>query len=334
MKINREGFLRKLESVMPGIAAKETIEQSSCFVFKAGKIITFNDEVSCSIDSDIGIEGAVAAKPLLAILGKLAEEEIDVALKDGGGELLIKGKGRRAGVTLESDINLPVNVVEQPETWVDLPADFTDAVEIVQQCAGKDVNNFLLTCIHITNEYLEACDNYQVARFPVELSLNESCLVRRDSIKNIVGLGMTEASETKSWLHFHNSDGLVFSVRREVSEYEDLGRILDVTGEKISFPGGLSEAVSKAEIFSSENGDNNVVIVKLASGKLSISGVGVNGWYEERREVKWDGGSISFSISPKLLNDISEKSTDCFIGNKRLKVDNGKYQYVTVLGEA
>jgi DNA polymerase III sliding clamp (beta) subunit (PCNA family) len=332
MKINREQFLRKLESVMLRIDVREPIEQSSCFIFKEGKIITFNDEVFRSIESNIDIEGAVAAKPLLAILRKLVEEEIDIRLKDGGGQLLIKGKGRRAGVMLEPVTNQWVGVIEPPEKWINLPANFTDAIEIVQQCTGKDVNNFQLTCVHITNEYLESCDNFQVIRFPVELSLNESCLIRGDSIKDIVGLGMIKISETKSWLHFQNSDGLIFSVRRDISEYPDLGRILDVNGEKTSLPGGLSEAISRAEVFSSENSDNNIVIVKLSPGKLCITGTGVNGWYEEHQRIKWESESISFSISPKLLSNISKKSTDCLIGNKRLKVDNGKYQYVTVLG--
>lgn len=332
MKVNREEFLRKLESVMPGIAVRESIEQSSCFVFKDRKIITFNDEVACQIEYNIDIEGAVVAKPLLTILEKLTETEIDITIKKEGGEIIVKGKNRRAGITIEAKVNLPVNVIEQPEEWVDLNPDFTDAVDIVQHCAGKDVNFFQLTCIHITKEHIESCDSYQLARYPLKINISEPCLVRRDSIKHVVGLGMTEISETKTWLHFRNTEGLVLSVRREVSDFPALDKLLDVNGTLVSLPGSLSEAVNKAEVFSSENKDNNIVILQLSSDKLSIKGVGANGWYEERREVKWKEDPISFSISPKLLIDILNQSTDCFIADKRLKVDNGKYKYVTVLG--
>ena len=32
------------------------------------QVITFNDEIACSMECDIGVEGAVAAKPLLELL--------------------------------------------------------------------------------------------------------------------------------------------------------------------------------------------------------------------------------------------------------------------------
>ena len=57
--INRELFLEQLESVQPGLSTREIIEQSSCYVFRGGEVITFNDEIACSQKCDIGIEGAV-----------------------------------------------------------------------------------------------------------------------------------------------------------------------------------------------------------------------------------------------------------------------------------
>jgi hypothetical protein len=70
-RINREEFLRNLESVEPGLSPREILEQSSCFIFQKGWIKTFNDEVACKIKSPLKLEGAVQAAPLLAILSAI-----------------------------------------------------------------------------------------------------------------------------------------------------------------------------------------------------------------------------------------------------------------------
>jgi len=333
MRQDREELLRKLEAVAPGLATREAVEQSSCFVFDKGRLMTFNDEVACSIACDIGVTGAVAAKPLLELLGKMAEKEIDISMKEGGGEILVKGKRRRAGITLEAEITLPVWAIVPPKEWGKLDPEFADAVGVVQQCASKDQNRFHLTCIHITPGYVEACDNFQIARYPIKTGVAGECLVKRDSLKHVTGLGMTEVSETETWLHFRNPTGLILSVRREVLDFEILDEILATTGTPTTLPGGLAEAVGKAEIFSGENSENNVVIVQLRPGELRLRGVGVTGWYEERKDVKWEGGALAFSIAPKLLVEITTRANDCYIAPNILKVDGGKFQYVTCLGK-
>lgn len=331
MRIDREELLRKLEAVAPGLAIKEAVEQSSCFVFQKGRVITFNDEIACSTSCEIGFEGAVAAKPLLDLLAKLAEKELDLVVETA--ELIVKGKRRRAGITREATITLPVGVVEPPVKWTDIDTEFTEAISVVQHCAGKDPNNFALTCIHLTPDFAESCDNFQVARYPVKTGVAAPCLVKRDSIRHIVGLGMTEVSETKTWIHYRNPSELVFSVRREVHDFQDLNHILEMEGTPTTLPGGLAEAVAKAEIFSAQNAENNVVIVELRAGQLRLRGVGVSGWYEERKEVKWTGEPFSFSIEPKLLLEIVNRTNDCIITPGRLKVDGGKFVFVTCLGK-
>ena len=80
MKINREELLNQLESVQPGLSIREIIEQSSCFVFQDGKVITYNDEIFCSQKTPLKIKGAVLAAPLIALLRKMVETEVDIEL--------------------------------------------------------------------------------------------------------------------------------------------------------------------------------------------------------------------------------------------------------------
>lgn len=330
MRHDREELLRKYMAVAPGLAVKEAVEQSSCLIFRDGRVITFNDEIACSAECEMGFEGAVAAKPFIDLLSKLAEKEVDVSVN--GSEVIIKGKRRRAGIAFEAEIKLPVSVVTPPEKWREIDTDFTDAIGVVQHCAGKDPNNFMLMCINITPEHVEACDNYQVIRYPVHTGVRNRCLVKRDSIKYIAGLGMTEVSETKTWLHFRNPSELVFSVRREDHEFTDLTSILATEGEPTTLPGGLAEVVAKAEVFSSQNADENLITLKLKPGRLLIRAQGVNGWYEEMKEIKWTGERMEFTIDPKLLLEIVSRTNDCIIAPGKLKVDGGKFIYVTCLG--
>ena len=55
MKVNREDLLIKLETIAPGLSMEDSVEQCKCFVFDGIKAATFNDEIACTVDLDIGI---------------------------------------------------------------------------------------------------------------------------------------------------------------------------------------------------------------------------------------------------------------------------------------
>ena len=296
MKVPREKLLQSLEWVSAGLAKKEIIEQSDCFVFYEGRVAAFNDEIAISAEAPLKVSGAVKAAPLLSILSKLAEETVDV--EQNGGELLLRCGFRRSGVVMEEEVLLPVAEIEKPGKWANLPDAFTDAVKIVQGCAGKDESHFVLTCIHLAPDFLEACDNMQFARCPLKMPLDRGILLRKDSVKHAAELGMVEVSETENWVHFRNSSGLILSCRRYMDEYPTLDDLLHVTGEKTVLPGGLSDAVDKATVFSADNPESNLVEVQLKAGKMKLAGRGANGWYEEIKKVKYSGSAIKFFVDP------------------------------------
>ena len=184
MKINREDLLSTLIAVSPGLAAREFIEQSTCFVFGDGFVRTFNDEIACAQKCDLDITGAVSAAPLQTLLSKMVEDEIDVSIDDG--QLLVKGKRRRAKIRMDAEITLKLDGVEHPEEWTSLPEEFCDAIRLIHICAAKQDSNFCMTCVHIHPEYIEACDNTQAARWPIATTVKKSTLVKRDTIKTIV----------------------------------------------------------------------------------------------------------------------------------------------------
>jgi hypothetical protein len=334
MRVNKGEFLQVLESVQPGLTTRDVLEQSACFAFKDGHVYTFNDEVSCRRESPIKIEGAVQALPLLAVLRKMPEEEIDLEIEDG--EFLVKGKRKKrvAGIQMQSEVKLAYDKVDMPEEWKKLPEDFSDAIWTAQQCVGKDESQYENTCVHLTRKFIEACDCLQAIRYKIKTPIEVPILVRGASIRHIHALGMTEMAETEQWIHFQNPSGLIVSCRRDVQDYESLDSILSQeNAHPITLPKGLAEASDRAEIFSSENVDENEVVVELRPGKLRVMGQGVSGWYKEVKTIKYDGDPVEFLISPKLLIEITKQHNDCTISADKLRVDTGKFVYVAALGK-
>ncbi len=330
MRVKREELVKKLESVLPGLATKPIIEQSQCFAFSDGKVFTFNDEVACSISSPIdSMEGAIPAKALLQLLNKLTEEEVEIRIEES--ELLIRAGKKRAGLRMEKEMSLPIDELEEPDEWKNLPKNLSSAISTVMSCAGKDESQFVLTCLHIHPEWVEACDNFQMVRYKVKTGLEKPVLIKRDSIKTIIGLDMTEWAHTDNWTHFRNPSGLMLSCRKYLEDYPDLSKILAIKGKPMKLPKNIKEVVAKAEIFSSENMANDNVMVRMKSGKLELKGEGPNGWYKETRSIEYDGDPLSFAISPKLLVEISSKSTSCQLADTGLRVDGDGFTYVTCI---
>jgi hypothetical protein len=329
MKIKREQMLKEINAVMPGLSQREIIEQSSCVVFMDGKICTYNDEVACSYPSKMDIEGAVVALPMVAILEKLTEDEVTVDTTEAS--VIIRGKAKRATIRMEKDIHLPIANIEKPGTWAKLGKGFNEALNLVQACAGKDDSQFLLTCVHIHPDYIEACDNEQVSRFNDKTGFTSELMVRRDSIKHIVALDMTHVSETKNWVHFKNPSNLILSCRRYNDAYPDMSPILQVSGSPLTLPKSIGEAVERCEVFSAESTDDNLLTVSLTKGKLRVKGEGAHGDFVESRKIKYEDEDLAFRIAPYLLVDLVDKHNQCEVTSNRLKITVGKLDYVTVL---
>jgi len=333
MRTNREEFLSALIAVSPGLAAREFIEQSTCYVFSDGVVQTFNDEIACTHKCNIGVTGAVSAAPLQTLLAKMAEDELDISADDG--ELLVKGKRREAGIRMDAEVTLPLDSVDQPKKWKPIHEDFCEAVKLIHACAAKRDSDFVLTCVHIHPDYIEACDNIQAARWPMETGVKESILIKRDTIRTIVDLEITEISKTKSWLHFRNAAGLMLSCRLHTDDYPPIDELLIErgSGESFVFPGGLSEMLDKAEVFSGESDSNNRVEVHLKSNRMMVRGEGVNGWYKEMKKVVYDGPSMKFLIGPQYLVELAKMENTCEIVDGRLALDTGRFQYITCTGD-
>lgn len=338
--MDRVKLLRALEAVSPGLSKKDATEQSSCFALVDRRVWTFNDEIACSAPSGLpsDFEGAVQSGPLLAVLRDRQEDEITV--EKSATELTLKGKSPKsdslrweADVRMEAEVTLPVHSVERPgkDDWNRLPEDFGTAVAVVQECAGKDEQQFVFTCVHLHPSYVEACDNIQLTRYKLKTGVRRPVIVKRDSIRHVTGLDMTEVAETETWIHFRNPARVVLSCRRYVEEFPDLTEFLKVGGEPTVLPKGLHKDARFAEIFSKEVEDRNLAIVSLKHNRIEVRGIGVSGKGRAFKAVKYRGKPMAFAISPRLLHEITKRHHECKISPEHLRVDGDSWVFVTSL---
>lgn len=334
MRVSKDEFLQQLRAVESGLSKGEgLIEQSSCFAFLKGKVMTFNDEMACQTRSglDKSFTGAVKAAPLLRLLDKVQDDFIELDTEEGF--FLIRGKRKKAKIMMEREVTLPISAVDTPEEWISLPSRFREAVETVQECAGRDESKFTTTCIHIHPKWIEATDRLQLSRYRIKIGVSKPCLVRKDSLSKVITFDVTEFSETEKWIHFRNPANLILSCSRYLDQFRDLTPFLETEGTiPATLPPTIGEAAERAEIFSSENQDSNFVEVRLKPGNIYIKGQGASGEYAEGKSLAYEGPTMTFIIKPKVLGQLVRRHSECLVAKDRLVVKGDRFVYITCLG--
>lgn len=336
MKIKRSVLIAQLEAVRAGLSPKDIVDQASCFAFADGKVMTFNDEVACwgpsAFTPETGI--AVPSGPLLSLLPKLLDEDLD--LSSSGTSLVIKGKNKRTTIRVEAEVRLPINTVVPPAAadYFAIPDGFADGLALVEKCAGADEADFKYTCIHITPKWMEACDNNQVSRYRLKIpGLKRNLLIRKEAVKAVLAVELRRMAVAGSWLFFEGGQGMVIACRKHDEEYVDLTSVLEDEEGRVEaeLPKGLGESAENAGVFSADNADDDKVLVCLANGQARITGEGAMGNHVEVKRVKYDGPPITFHIPPKLLQTITTNHPECSLNQRSLKVVVGRLTYLVSL---
>lgn len=331
--VKRSELLKALHTVSPGLTDKPLFDQSDCFCFTEGNVVTFNAHVSCRGPSglDPDFTGAVAAKKFTDVLTKLSGEDLEV-YPENGRLYVIDGKNKFWFV-MEKDVLLPVDAVDVPKKWKSLPADFSEAIDVVRRCVGKDELQFVMTCVHVHPDFVEACDFMQICRWKTQTSVKSPFLVQGKWVKNLTSFGAEKFGESERWVHFKNAAGFVMSLLRYVDDYRDMTPYLAVEGERTVLPKSLVEAVGLAQTFSRENADDDNVFIYLKPGHLVLRAESVTGGCRMPKKVSYQGRPMSFYVSPEVLGNLAKKYDECVVTETRIKVTGEKLEYVLCLLE-
>lgn len=332
-------LLTDLQLVAPGLARKKLIEQATSFMFISGKVCTYNDEVSVSKKAvGVEIDGAVQAEKLIGLLSKLGKKEIKLSIKqgeEGAGELLITTKRARAGLRIEHEIQLPIESVGEPKQWHKVPDNLFEAVSFCLFATSTDQTRPILTCVHVRDNYVEACDNYRGIRYKLKSRMPSKVndlLIPNTVAKDLRAYNVKKVGHTKEWTHFMCDGDIHFAYRRMVEEFPDLTPQLSVKGTKLSFPKLTPQMIEVAGVFSGTDiGADEFIEVSIKDNRMMIHGYGELGWYKEQSLCNYSGTPFRFLIQPHFLVEILAHTNKAVVSDRRIKMQGDKFVYVAAL---
>jgi len=329
MKINRKDLHATLTISQKGLTKREILAQSNAFIFAGDSLITFNGEVLTRTKNPLDIQGAVPADDLLALLAKLPDDEVEVIIK--GEELVVKGVRRAAGITRCAEIELPYDDVPTPKTWNEVPQDLMKVLLQGARVCGKDETQPRTTEIHVTEDLIEACDNFRLFRYMIDTKFKKEVLIPASSLESVGNLKVTHVDIRKGWVHFKTPSKHIVSIRCSSGEYPDLGPMMKLKDpEKVRLPKNLGEILSRAEVMHETAYDARVNIT-IAEGKLILKAAKESGWYRETKRVKYEGAPLKFSVHPAFLGEVLKKTNQVLIGGNRIKFEAGNEVFIVCL---
>jgi DNA polymerase III sliding clamp (beta) subunit (PCNA family) len=331
--MQKEALLKALETVRPGLASKEMIEQSTSFAFMSDRVVTYNDEISISHPVEgLDIEGAIKAEELYKLLSKLKGDELK--LKKTAKEITITSDKTTAGITLQSEIKLPLEEIGELGKWKILPEGFVDKLTFCLFSCSRDMGRPVLTCIHVNKAgYIESCDNLRLTHsLQGEEMPVDTFLIPQSSAQQLVKYGVNKIAEGKGWVHFKTEEGTIFSCRIFQDNFPDTSKILEVEGKEITLPHSMDNIIDRASIFSKrEYALDEEVEVIIEDGQMTVWAQSDTGWIKEETKVRYRGDKISFSINPKFLKEILPIIRKGVLGENKIKFVGDNWQHVISL---
>jgi len=335
MKI--EEVVRVLESVRPGLASRDIIEQSSCFVFKDGWVISYNAAVSVRAPFDVGgsVWGAIPSQELYGLLSKVKDGEVE--LEGVGGGISIKGKKFKAEIKGDADIVLPVDKLKcDGVQWSSLPEGFMDGLRFCLFSVGRDMTREDMTCVHLVGNLMESCDNYRLTRYEVSgNNMKDAILIPYKAVESLCKYQPVEFGMSPDrWFHLRDSDSTIFSCRLHEGKYPDTSSILDMKlGGQIRFPSNMGDMLDRARVLAKVDITGEcMVTVEIKGNYLTVSSFGPAGKYEETVKVKSDGDA-KIQINPDFLKQILShlREADLSEDHSKLKFIGDGYTHVVSL---
>jgi len=331
-KINREKLIITLNKLKAGLSSKEILEQSDSFIFYKGNAYSYNDEIWVNSPCDIEEDFAVKSTELLSILAKLQGEEIYVGLKND--QLLIKDGKARLGIVTDKEITLPLEEFEKKKKWYEVPDDLIEGVKLCLPACSRDMSKPALGCIHIKNNYVEACDIYNLARFKMKEEFKKELLIPSDIISELIkNDSYTKYATSEGWVHFKESNKLIFSCRTLKAKYPDLDKLLEQQKEfigTVKFSKELTGILEKAAIFS--DAEDSLVDVSLKGKKAVIRGEGKQGWFEEKTVVQHGvEKEIEMVVNPKSLIQVLRMNREVKVYEGSILAENEQLIYILII---
>lgn len=332
--MSRLKVLRKLDSIKAGVERRDTVPQSSMFIFQGGYAYSCNENVICRVQLDLGVEGAISATPLIEILSKYDDDKMSTYVENGVFVMSIGGNSRLR-MNIEEEIIAPVETFKFPEKFNKVPRGFPDMIRGVKNCVGKDIEAPLTMMVHVTPKYMESCNLFSLCRADTKLSKVGDFLIKGEALVPVAQINPVGQRATKDWWYFQSDTGAIYGARinRSTEEYPDLDPLLHKEGVDLNIPKSVKEVCERMDVFCSENEDDqiDVSVGGNTGGNFKMRATGHSGSLFEGYWIKYEGDLKRFRVSSDVLKHIVTNSSKCLISDSAITMTLPNLTYVSAL---
>lgn len=343
MIVNRVQLLDELSSVRHALSSKDRVDQSTDFIFVDGKVAAYNEALLIVGKTALTeLKGAIHAEELLALLGRLKEDQITVSV-DGGFLRLQSGRSK-ASIRFEESIRIPLGEIMREYADGDgslpIPEGFLSELKLASFCASKSYANMALTGVSFSGGKIEATDGYRAFQKSVPFDGISSFLIPAAHLSLLDHVAPTHMKITHGWAFFSSeATGIVFCIRllshSVLNTFPSLDSIFQGDGEDIFLPKDILDVLDKADIFlrSLQHEADRLVRISLKDGYVTIRGEGVFGWYEESvPSAEYTGKPLEFLAHPQFLRWITPMVQAARLLPGRIIFSGEGFLYVFALG--
>ena len=292
MKLDRLEFLAILKTAICGAHQAEVLEQSHCFIFQKESITAFNGEILAQVKflNPLG-EFAVPAYDLIQLVTKFPDKEISLDMKSQ--QLVVSGKKRRAGLTVQSEILLPIEDVEVPSKLGKIKEGTMAAMVMAAKICSSGHEDYRVSHIHVSPDKVQATDKFRFLRVAVDTGLRTT-LIPSEALLAIPDIKITKAKMGKGWLWL-GSKGVRLGICCSDEDYfedELIDSVIAIKGASpVQLPKEMSNVVDRALIMAKDD-VTKMSSITLTSKSITVRTQKESGWYEEKQPVKYKGESM------------------------------------------
>jgi len=333
MKVNRQEFLSVLNTVICGAHRQEVLEQSHCFIFREGLVTSFNGEILATAKlKDSPGDFAVPAHDLTNLISKFPDEEIELTIK--GNELIVAGKKRRSGLTIQNEILLPIEDIPVPDKMSGIKEGVMSALSMAAKVCSASNEDYRVSHIQIAPDKIQATDKLRFLRVTVDTGL-KTILVPAGPINAIESISITSATLLKGWLWLGNKDVKIGICCTEEEYYEDalIDSVINMPkANVVQLPKEMPKVLDRALIMSKDD-CNRMSKIKLTAKSITVRTQKESGWYEERQPVKYKGQDMELFVGLSLFKDLLNKTNKAYVSQEKMKMKKDNVEFLVCLGE-
>jgi hypothetical protein len=350
MKMKVSDFLEHLNKTIDGSMSKAVVDNHKHFVFVGNNLITSNDDVVFVRKTNFEFSGVpdvgINATDLLKFMSKIKTKEVSIEFTKE--EMQASFAKDRMGIKwhnvkesfFDKSINTLISAVDFDEfERIELPQDFIGALRLANSCTANDRLNDATASVHFNENYVEATDNFQIARYQFDNFDFQSSFLIPSFIVSIIIKNEPKYMvflKDDSRIYFMDEEmQTIFGCRTFGNEFYPIDELLREAqgGVDLSFGEDVINAVSRAKVFSGhdENGIRQIVDINISKDKLTIKTQKDEGWYEKTTELEYEGEPLRFRVDIDALENVLKRTCNFELYEKFLVFYDDNLEYVIQL---